>query len=154
MLVISLTALHRFSWVVLSSMLCCMVVVTIIARSLAVSEWRAPASVTSPIWKNPIHKNPFLIINQTHKYTQMTHTFFVTYECTKLLWLCCMVVVTIIARSLAVSEWRAPASVTSPIWKNPINKNPFLIINQTHKYTQMNHTFLWPMNAQSCYASY
>ena len=59
--------------------------VTIIARSLAVSEWRAPASVTSPVWKNPIHRNPFLIINQIHKYTQMTHTFFVTYECTKLL---------------------------------------------------------------------
>ena len=48
-------------------------------------EWRAPASVTSPVWRNPIHRNPFLIINQIHKYTQMTHTFFVTYECTKLL---------------------------------------------------------------------
>ena len=60
-------------------------IVTIIARSLAVSEWRAPASVTSPVWKNPIHRNPFLIINQIHKYTQMTHTYFVTYECIKLL---------------------------------------------------------------------
>ena len=59
--------------------------VTIIARSLADSEWRAPASVTSPVCKIPIHRNPFLIINQIHKYTQMTHTFFVTYECTKLL---------------------------------------------------------------------
>ena len=48
-------------------------------------EWRAPASVTSPVWRNPIHRNPFLIINQIHKYTQMTHTFFVTYECTQLL---------------------------------------------------------------------
>ena len=48
-------------------------------------EWRAPASVTSPVWRTPIHRNPFLIINQIHKYTQMTHTFFVTYECTKLL---------------------------------------------------------------------
>ena len=48
-------------------------------------EWRAPASVTSPVWRNPIHRNPFLIINQIHKYAQMTHTFFVTYECTKLL---------------------------------------------------------------------
>ena len=55
--------------------------------SLAVcyGEWRAPASVTSPVWRNPIHRNPFLNINQIHKYTQMTHTFFVTYECTKLL---------------------------------------------------------------------
>ena len=42
-------------------------------------EWRTPASVTSPVWRNPIHRNPFLIINQIHKYTQMT------YECTKLL---------------------------------------------------------------------
>ena len=48
-------------------------------------EWRAPASVTNPVWRNPIHRNPFLIINQIHKYAQMTHTFFVTYECTKLL---------------------------------------------------------------------
>ena len=48
-------------------------------------EWRAPASVTSPAWRNPIHRNPFLIINQIHRYAQMTHTFFVTYECTKLL---------------------------------------------------------------------
>ena len=48
-------------------------------------EWRAPASITSPVWRNPIHRNPFLIINQIHKYTQMTHTVFVTYECTKLL---------------------------------------------------------------------
>ena len=48
-------------------------------------EWRAPASVTSPVCRNPIHRNPFLIINQIHKYAQMTHTFFVTYECTKLL---------------------------------------------------------------------
>ena len=48
-------------------------------------EWRAPASVTSPVWRNPIHRNPFLIINQIHKCTQMTHTFFVIYECTKLL---------------------------------------------------------------------
>ena len=48
-------------------------------------EWRAPASVTSPVWRNPIHRNPFLIINQIHKYTQMTYTFFVTYECTNLL---------------------------------------------------------------------
>ena len=59
--------------------------VTIIARSLADNEWRAPASVTSPVGKNPIHRNLFLIINQRHKYTQMTHTFFVNYECTKLL---------------------------------------------------------------------
>ena len=48
-------------------------------------EWRAPASVTSPVWRNPIHRNPFLVINQIHKYTHMTHIFFVTYECTKLL---------------------------------------------------------------------
>ena len=48
-------------------------------------EWRAPASVTSPVWRNLIHRNPFVIINQIHKYTQITHTFFVTYECTKLL---------------------------------------------------------------------
>ena len=67
------------------SRLVCGNLVTIIARSLAVCEWRAPASVTSPVWKNPIHRNPFLVINQIHKYTQMTHTFFVTYECTKLL---------------------------------------------------------------------
>ena len=48
-------------------------------------EWRALAgcygewqvSVRSPVWRN--HRNPFLIINQIHKCTQMTHTFFVTY---------------------------------------------------------------------------
>ena len=74
---------HRIHYVII--VMLPLRLVTIIARSPAVCEWRAPASVTSPVWKNPIHRNPFLVINQIHKYTQMTHTFFDTYECTKLL---------------------------------------------------------------------
>ena len=51
-------------------------------------------------------------------------------------------------------EWRAPASVTSPVWRKLyIEIHSWLSIKYTDMHKWPTH-FLWPMNAQSCYASH